>query len=339
MKWIVICTAAFAVSTGSITAASATELAGAGASSPYPALSAWAEKYQQKTGTKVNYMSIGSGGGVTQIKTKAVDFGVTDAPLTYRALAANNLIQFPILALPVVPVVNMPGIKSGDLVLDGPTLANIFLGKITRWNDAMIAKLNPRVELPDIAIFVFPPYGASGTSLAFTRFLSDTSPEWKAEIGSATYVDWSIHSRCRYSGEVTGCVEETVGAISYGVYPYARPLKVAFVALDNAAGHRIVATPKTFQSAVVHADFSMIEDYPLTLINQLGDKSWPIVMTSFVLMRTDLDPAKNREILKFFDYGLTEGAPDAEKLEYVTFPPRVVRQIEASWTETLKVWP
>ncbi len=331
--------AAVAVFAGVATMASAADLNGAGGTAIYPVLSVWAQTYQQKTGNKVNYQAIGSGGGVAQIKAKTVDFANTDKPLTHDELTAAGLVQFPQVVISIVPVVNLPGIKSGDLVLDGPTLANIFLGKITKWNDAAIKKLNPKAKLPETAILVAHRSDGSGTTFNFTDYLGKVSPEWKSQVGSDTAVQWPVGVGGKGNAGVAATVQQAAGSIGYVEYAYAKQNNLVAADLINAAGKRVKPTMEAFDSAAAHADFSKVQDFRLILTDQPGAKSWPITAATFMLLRTDADVAKNRDILKFLDYALRQGQADAKKLDYVPFPDVTIKQIEVSWKATLKAWP
>jgi phosphate transport system substrate-binding protein len=335
LKTIAVAAVVAAIST----AASAADLTGAGGTAIYPVLSVWAQNFQQKTGKTVNYQAIGSGGGIAQIKAKTVDFANTDKPLSHEDLTAAGLVQFPQVVISIVPVVNLPGIKPGDLVLDGKTLADIFLGKITKWNDAAIKKLNPKAKLPETAILVAHRSDGSGTTFNFTDYLGKVSPEWKSTVGSDTAVQWPVGVGGKGNAGVAATVQQTAGSIGYVEYAYAKQNNLITVDLINAAGKRVKPTMESFESAAAHADFTKVQDFRLILTDQPGAKSWPITAATFMLLRTDLDQAKNRDILKFLDYAMREGQADSKKLDYVPFPAATIKQIEASWTANLKVWP
>lgn len=314
-------------------------LTGAGGTAIYPVLSIWSNKYLQKTGVSVNYQAIGSGGGIAQIKAKTVDFGNSDKPLKHDDLAAAHLVQFPEVIITIVPVVHLPGIKPGQLVLDGKVLADIYLGKITKWNDAAIKKLNPGVALPNMAILVVHRSDGSGTTFNFTDYLGKLSPEWKSSVGSDTAVSWPTGIGGKGNAGVAANVAQTVGSIGYVEYAYAKQNNLTYTDMVNREGKRVAPTMESFQSAAANADFTKVQDFYLILTDQPGAKSWPIVAATYMLMRDDYPADKNRTILKFLDYGLHEGAADATKLDYVPFPETVVKQIEGSWTHTLKAWP
>jgi phosphate transport system substrate-binding protein len=314
-------------------------LNGAGGTAIYPVLSVWAQKYHDKTGTAVNYQPIGSGGGIAQIKAKTVDFANSDKPLKHEDLAQSGLVQFPQVIISIVPVVNLPGIKPDGMVLDGKTLADIFLGKITKWNDPAIARLNPKVNLPATAILTVHRSDGSGTTFNFTNYLSKLSPEWASSVGSDTAVSWPNGIGGKGNPGVAASVAQTVGAIGYVEYAYATQNHLAFIDLINASGARVAPTMDAFQAAAGNADFSKTKDFYLILTNQPGAASWPITAATYMLMRADTPAAKNKEILKFLDWALKDGQADSRKLDYVPLPDPVVKQIEASWTAQLKAWP
>lgn len=320
-------------------AAMAANLNGAGGTAIYPVLSLWAQKYQQKSGVGVNYQAIGSGGGIAQIKAKTVDFGNSDKPLKHDELAAAHLAQFPEVIITIVPVVHLPGVASGQLVIDGPTLANIYLGKITKWNDPSIKRLNPRAALPNMGIIVVHRSDGSGTTFNFTDFLGKVSPEWKSSIGSDTAVAWPAGIGGKGNAGVAANVQQTVGSIGYVEYAYAKPNGLTYMDMINREGKRVKPTMETFQSAAANADFTKVQDFYLVLTDQPGANSWPIVAATYMLMRNDYPVDQNRSVLKFLDFGLRDGAADATKLDYVPFPEDVIRQIEGSWTTNLHAWP
>ncbi len=317
----------------------AANLTGAGGTAIYPVLSLWAQHYHQKTGTAVNYQSIGSGGGIAQIKAKTVDFANSDKPLMHNDLSQNNLVQFPQVIISIVPVVHIPGIKPGQLVIDGPTLANIYLGKITKWNDPAIRRLNPGAPLPNMAILVVHRSDGSGTTFNFTNYLGKVSPEWKSSVGSDTSVSWPTGIGGKGNEGVAGNVRQTVGSIGYVEYAYAMQNNLTYMDMINKAGKRVKPTMAAFQTAAANADFSKVQDFYLILTDQPGDASWPITAATYMLMRKDYPAARNHEVLKFLDWALTDGQADSKKLDYVPFPVSVVKQIEASWTTQLHAWP
>ncbi len=320
-------------------AQAASTLNGAGGTAIYPVLAVWAQHYDQKTGIAVNYQSIGSGGGIKQIEAKTVDFANSDKPLKHEDLVSNNLFQFPQVIISIVPVVHLPGIAAGQLVLDGKTLADIYLGKITKWNDPAIKNLNPKVPLPNMAILVVHRSDGSGTTFNFTDYLGKVSPEWKSNVGSDTSVAWPTGLGGKGNEGVSASVQQTVGSIGYVEYAYAMQNKLIYTDMINAAGQRVRPTMAAFQAAAGNADFGKVQDFYLILTNQPGATSWPITAATFMLMRRDYAADRNKEVLKFLDWALHDGQGDSMKLDYVPFPDSVVKQIEAAWTNDLKAWP
>jgi len=325
-----------AVMAGSALAAN---LNGAGGTAIYPVLALWAQHYHEKTGTAVNYQSIGSGGGIAQIKAKTVDFANSDKPLMHNDLVQNNLMQFPQVIISIIPVVHIPGINPGQMVIDGPTLANIYLGKITKWNDPDIRKLNPGVPLPNMAILVVHRSDGSGTTFNFTNYLGKVSAEWKSSVGSDTSVSWPTGIGGKGNEGVAGNVKQTVGSIGYVEYAYAMQNNLVYMDMINHQGKRVKPTMQAFQTAAANADFSKVQDFYLILTDQPGDASWPITAATYMLMRTDYPAARNHEVLTFLDWALKDGQQDSRKLDYVPFPDSVVKQVEASWTSQLHAWP
>ena len=320
-------------------AMAAATLNGAGGTAIYPVLSVWAQHYDQKTGIAVNYQSIGSGGGIKQIEAKTVDFANSDKPLKHEDLVANNLAQFPQVIISIVPVVHLPGINAGQMVLDGKVVADIYLGKITKWNDPAIKALNPHVPLPNMSIIAVHRSDGSGTTFNFTDYLGKVSAEWKSNVGSDTSVAWPVGLGGKGNEGVAASVQQTVGSIGYVEYAYAMQNKLAYTDMINASGARVKPTMQAFQAAAANADFSRVQDFYLILTNQPGATSWPITAATFMLMRKDYAVDKNKEVLKFLDWALHDGQADSLKLDYVPFPDSVVKQIEASWTNELKAWP
>jgi phosphate transport system substrate-binding protein len=324
--------------------AAAANLTGAGGTAIYPVLQVWAQKYQQATGTQVNYQAIGSGGGIKQIEAKTVDFANSDKPLTPEDLDKNGLIQFPQVIISIVPVVNLPGVKPGELTIDGSTLADIYLGKITKWNDPAIAKLNPKVKLPDTAITVVHRSDGSGTTFNFTNYLGKVSPEWQSKVGDDTSVQWPVGLGGKGNAGVAADVQQTGGSIGYVEFAYAMQNKLVYTKMKNQSGATLKPTMAAFQSAAAHADFTKTKDFYLILTNQPGAESWPITAATYMLMRADYPGATNKKVLGFLDWALKHGQADAQKLDYVPLPASVVKQIEASWTADLKedgkpIWP
>lgn len=320
---------------------------GAGASFPYPLYSQWAHKYNQVTGTKINYQSIGSGGGIAQIKAKTVDFGGTDEPLTPEDLDKSGLIQFPTVMGGVVPIINVEGIKTRELKLDGITLAHIFLGIVNRWDDPAIKKLNPDLKLPSQPITVAHRTDGSGTTFIFTSYLAAVSPEWKNKVGAGKAVKWPAENSIGGKGNegVAGQVRAVKGAIGYVEYAYALQNKIPYVQLLNRAGKFVAPSIETFQAAAANADWTKApKGFSLSLIDQPGDNSWPIVGATYILMHTEQpDAAKGKEILKFFDWAFKQGAEMAKELHYVPMPEKMVKMVEESWKEVKSggkpLWP
>jgi phosphate transport system substrate-binding protein len=319
--------------------AAAADVHGGGGTAVYPVLSIWAQDYRRKTGVAVNYQTIGSGGGIRQSMSRTIDFGNTDKPLDHATLLRNRLFQCPIVIIAIVPVVNLPGIGAGELTLDGATLAGIYLGQVTRWDDAAIRRLNPGVPLPRLPIVVVHRSDASGTTFNFTAYLSKVSASWKAQVGADAAVDWPLGSAAIGNAGVVATLSGTKGAIAYVEYAYAQQNRLSFTGMVNHDGGRALPDTASFQAAAGRADFSASQDFRLTLIDPPGRTSWPMVAASYMLLRTDAPVATNRTILRFLDYGLNEGRPTAEKLHYVPLPERVVRQVEAAWTTQLHAWP
>jgi phosphate transport system substrate-binding protein len=319
--------------------AEAASLTGAGGTAIFPVLQVWSQKYQTKTGDQVNYQAIGSGGGISQIKAKTVDFANSDKPLKHDELAASGLVQFPQVVISIVPIVNLPGIKPGQLVLNGAVLSKIFMGQITRWNDPAIKALNPSVNLPATAILVVHRSDGSGTTFNFANYLGKVNPEWEKNVGADTSIEWPAGVGGKGNAGVAGTVQVTAGSIGYVEYAYAKQSNLVWTDMVNKAGKRVQPTMAAFQSAAANADFSKVQDFYEILTDQPGAASWPITAATYMLMRADYPADKNKSVLKFLDYALHDGAADAEKLDYVPFPDSVVKQIEASWPKTLKVSP
>ena len=322
-----------------------TTINGAGATFPYPVYGQWAWLYNKDTGVKLNYQSIGSGGGILQIKAKTVDFGASDAPLKAEELNEAGLLQFPMIMGGVVPVVNVPGIAAGQLKLSGPTLADIFLGKITKWNDAAIAKENPGVALPDSAITVVYRADGSGTTWIFTNYLSKVSATWKDSVGNAKSVKWPSGVGGKGNEGVAAYVQRIKGSIGYVEYAYALQNKLAHSLLQNRDGNYVAPTSATFQAAAANADWEKAEGFYLVLTDQPGAESWPITGASFILVYKEQANAETaKEVLKFFDWCYRNGGKTAEKLDYVPMPEKVISLVEKTWKEQIMaagkpVWP
>jgi phosphate transport system substrate-binding protein len=322
----------------------ADDISGAGATFPYPIYAKWAETYKQKTGIGLNYQSIGSGGGIKQIEASTVTFGASDKPLEPADLKQNGLVQWPQIIGGVVPVVNIPGIKPGDLVLDGPTLASIYLGEISRWNDAAIKKLNPALNLPKLDIAPVYRSDGSGTNFLFTNYLSQVSPTFSKTIGANTSVQWPVGIGAKGNEGVANQTTQTSGTIGYVEYAYVKQTNMTYAKLINKDGKPVAPEAKAFQAAAANADWAHAEGYYLILTNQSGAASWPITGASFILMHADSKDANTGPALKFFDWAYTQGGSLAESLDYVPLPPAVIKQVEKTWQDSLKVngapaWP
>jgi phosphate transport system substrate-binding protein len=319
------------------TSAYAADITGAGSTFIYPVLSKWADAYKKETGSGVNYQSIGSGAGIKQIQAKTVTFGATDAPLKPDQLEKDGLAQWPMIMGAIVPVVNIEGVKPGDMVLDGQTLADIFQGKITKWDDAAIKKLNPNVKLPSAAISVVHRADGSGTTFNFTDYLSKVSADWKSKVGEGTAVEWPAGVGAKGNEGVSGNVGQTKDSIGYVEYAYAKQNKLTYTKLVNKAGKTVDPTNDAFQAAASNADWTHAPGYYLILTDQPGEKSWPIVASTFILMHKDAtDKAASQEALKFFKYSFDKGGKMAEDLDYIPMPDLVVKQVEKTWASDIK---
>jgi phosphate transport system substrate-binding protein len=312
----------------------ATDITGAGATFPYPLYAKWAATYQGATGTKMNYQSIGSGGGIKQITAKTVDFGASDMPLKPDVLEKSGLTQFPTVIGGVVPVVNVPGIKPGQLKFTGPLLADIFLGKVTHWNDAAIAKLNPGVKLPKDTIFAVRRADGSGTTFIFTNYLSKVSPEWAKKVGNNTSVNWPTGQGGKGNEGVANFVNRIKGSIGYVEYAYAKQNKMAYGLMQNASGKFVTPDDSSFKAAAANADWKKAPGYYLLLTNQPGANSWPISGATFILMQKKQDkPAQGTAVLKFFDWAYKNGDATAISMDYVPMPENVKKVIHDSWKQ------
>jgi phosphate transport system substrate-binding protein len=324
--------AALTVTGFSFGANAATTITGAGATFPYPVYSKWAFLYNKDTGVQLNYQSIGSGGGIKQIKAKTVDFGASDAPLEPEELEKFGLIQFPMIMGGVVPVVNIKGIGIGELKLTPEVLADIYLGKITKWSDPKIAEINSGLSLPDISIAVVHRADGSGTTWIFTNYLSKVSTEWKDKVGNDKAVMWPVGVGGKGNEGVAAFVGKVNGSIGYVEYAYALQNKMSSVQLKNRGGNFVSATADNFQAAAADADWASAKDFYMVLTDQPGSKSWPITGASFILMYKKQDnPAEAKEVLKFFDWSYKNGGEAAMSLDYVPMPESVVKMVEDAW--------
>jgi len=319
------------------TSAFAADITGAGSTFIYPVLAKWADAYKKQSSNGVNYQSIGSGAGIKQIEAKTVTFGATDMPLKVDQLDKAGFVQWPMIMGAIVPVVNIEGVKAGDMTLDGDTLAKIYLGTITKWDDPAIKKLNPKVNLPSAAIAVVHRADGSGTTFNFTDYLSKVSPDWKSKVGSGTAVEWPAGVGAKGNEGVSGNIGQTKNAIGYVEYAYAKQNKLTYTALVNKAGKTVQPTNEAFQAAASNADWAHAPGYYLILTDQPGDKSWPIVASTFILMHKDsTDKAASTEALKFFTWAFANGGKMAEDLDYISIPDPVVKLIEKTWSADIK---
>jgi phosphate transport system substrate-binding protein len=328
--------AAVATLFGAVGASSAfaADISGAGATFPYPIYAKWADAYKKETGIGLNYQSIGSGGGIKQIKAKTVTFGASDAPLKPEELDEAGLIQFPMIMGGAVPVANIKGVKPGELTLDGATLADIYLGKVTKWNDAAIQKLNPNVKLPSTSIAAVYRSDGSGTNFLFTTYLSDVSPTFKEKVGANASVEWPSGIGAKGNEGVAGMTSQTDGAIGYVEYAYAKQNKMTYINLVNKDGKTIEPKASAFSAAAANADWAKAKGYYLVLANQPGPESWPITGASFILVyKQPQDLAAVQTALKFFSWAYKNGGKMADELDYVPMPPAVVSMVEKTWGE------
>jgi phosphate transport system substrate-binding protein len=319
---------------GATTAALAADITGAGATFPAPIYVKWAALYKGAAGVGLNYQAIGSGGGIAQIKAKTVTFGATDRPLTPPELNAAGLVQFPTVIGGVVPVVNIPGIRAGQLVLDGPTLAAIYMGRIKRWDDPAIKKLNPGLNLPPRPVGVVHRSDGSGTTFIFATFLSRVSPQWKEEVGADTAIDWPTGIGAKGNEGVAGNVAKIGNTIGYVEYAYAKQNHLTYVKLRNRAGQAVEPTVDAFRSAASSADWAAAakNNFHVILVDQPGAASWPITATTYILVyRNPAVPAMTAATLKFFKWGFEQGDDAALSLDYVPLPDNAVQAIETSW--------
>jgi len=329
--------AAAAISLVSGAAVDAADISGAGATFPYPIYAKWADTYKKETGNGLNYQSIGSGGGIKQIKAKTVTFGASDMPLKPEELSEAGLVQFPTVTGGAVPVVNLAGIKPGELVLDGPALAKIFLGEIKTWDDPAIKKLNPKVKLPSQAIVVVHRSDGSGTTFLWTDYLSKVSADWKSKVGTNTAVEWPAGIGAKGNEGVANNVTQTAGAIGYVEYAYAKQNKMTFADLINKEGKRVAPDAESFKAAAANADWAHSPGFYQILTDEPGAKSWPISGATFILMhKTPADAAAASEALKFFAWAYDKGDKAAEELDYVPLPDAVVALIKKTWAAEIK---
>jgi phosphate transport system substrate-binding protein len=322
--------AGVALSAGALAA----DITGAGATFPYPVYAKWADAYKKATGNGMNYQSIGSGGGIKQIRAKTVHFGASDKPLSADDLAKDGLMQFPAIMGGVVPVYNIKGVGPGQITLSGALLADIYLGKIKRWNDPAIAKLSPGAKLPDKAISVVHRSDGSGTTFLFTNYLSKASPAWKSAVGEGTAVKWPTGVGGKGNEGVANYVGRITGAIGYVEYAYAKQNKLAYAKMINHDGGVVAPDQDSFKAAAAGADWAGTPGMAVILTDQPGKASWPISGASFILMHVKQDkPAVGKEVLKFFEWAFKNGDQMAAALDYVAMPPAVVKLIEGNWKD------
>lgn len=323
--------------TSTLTPAQATDLTGAGSTFVYPVIAKWADAYKKETGTSVNYQSIGSGGGIKQIESKTVDFGASDMPLAVDELDKNGLLQFPIINGGDVPVVHLTGVNSAALKLTGEVLAEIFLGKIKKWNDAALAKLNPSLKLPDLDITVVHRSDGSGTTFIWTNYLSKVSADWKAKAGEGTAVNWPVGVGGKGNEGVASYVQRIEGSIGYVEYAYALQNKMTFAQVKNRAGTFVSPGAESFQAAANGAAWDKAPGMYLLLTDAEGKKSWPITGSTFILMyKVQEKSAQAKETLKFFSWAYHKGTALASALDYVPLPASVIKLIEKKWQTEMK---
>jgi phosphate transport system substrate-binding protein len=323
---------AVAASLGFAGAVGAQEITGAGATFPAPIYSKWASDYNKATGVKVNYQSIGSGGGIKQIDSKTVDFGASDMPQTDEVLKTKGQMQFPTVMGGVVPVLNVKGIEPGQLKLTGQLLGDIFLGKVSRWNDPAIKALNPSLALPDAAISQVRRADGSGTTFIFTNYLSKVNAEWKSKVGEGTAVNWPVGAGGKGNEGVAAFVSRLPNSLGYVEYSYVKQNKMTYAVVQNSAGNFVKPEDDTFKAAAAGADWA--KSFYQILTNQPGKDAWPISGATFILMHTKQDkPANATEVLKFFSWAYKNGDKIAADLDYVPMPKPVIAAIEKSWGE------
>jgi len=319
------------------TTAQAANITGAGATFPYPIYAKWAEMYKASSGTGLNYQSVGSGAGIKQIKAKTVDFGASDMPQPAKDLNDAGLLQFPAVMGGVVPFVNLPGVGPGQVKLTGAVLADIFMGKITKWNAQPIAALNPGVKLPADDITVVHRADSSGTSFLFTDYLSKTNPDWKLKIGAGTSVKWAVGVGGKGNEGVAANVQRIKGSIGYVEWAYAKKNKMSHTQLQNREGAFLQPDDEAFKAAAASADWAKAPGFAVVLTDQPGKASWPITGASYILVhKSQADAVKGKEVLKFFDWAYKNGAGAAADLDYVPMPAAVTKLVQDAWKANLK---
>ena len=329
--------AAAAFASLAMSSAMAADLTGAGATFPFPIYAKWAEAYKKETGIGLNYQSIGSSGGIRQIRAKTVAFGATDAPVPGADLDRDGMVQFPAIIGGTVPVFNLDGFGKGELQVSGPVLAEMFMGKISKWNDPKLAALNPGKKLPDITITVVHRADGSGTTFNWTDYLATVSKEWLDTVGRGAAVKWPAPTSVGGKGNegVAANVSRTKGALGYVEYAYAKKNNISVMALQNKDGKYVMPGDETFQAAAAGADWFSVPGMGLSIVNQPGANAYPVTTASFILMyKTPADKAQSIEVLKFFDWSFKNGKKMASDLDYVALPDALTKQIrERVWTQ------
>ncbi|MDE2260159.1 MAG: phosphate ABC transporter substrate-binding protein PstS [Betaproteobacteria bacterium] len=329
--------AATALTLAALSQAHALDITGAGATFPYPVYAKWAEAYKAASGNGLNYQSIGSGGGIKQIKAKTVDFGATDKPLTKEELDRDNLVQWPMVIGGVVPVINLEGIRAGQLRLSGTVLADIYLGKIKKWNDPAIVELNKGLMLPNQDILVVARSDGSGTTFIFTNYLTKVSSEWKSRVGSDTAVKWPIGINGKGNEGVASYVRQQAGSIGYVEYAYALQNKMTHVQMKNREGQFVAPDEKSFSAAAANGNWKPEAGFYEILTEEPGKASWPITGATFILMQKVQDKPESAKVaLNFFDWAYKNGGKVALTLDYIPMPESVVRLVEGEWKRALK---
>ncbi|HEY8566517.1 MAG TPA: phosphate ABC transporter substrate-binding protein PstS [Beijerinckiaceae bacterium] len=337
MKLTTFAAAAGFAAAAFVTPAAAIDITGAGATFPFPVYAKWAEEYKKQTGNGLNYQSIGSGGGIRQIRAKTVDFGATDAPLKGEELQKDGLVQFPTVLGGVVPVVNIQGLQTGQLKLTGELLADIYRGEIKRWSDPKIKEINAGVNLPDAAITPVYRSDGSGTTSIFTSYLAEVSPAWKSSLGTGTTVNWPTGQGGKGNEGVAGTVKQVANSIGYVEYAYAKQNNMPVAQLRNKDGQFVAADDATFAAAAANADWSAAPGFGISLTNQPGAQAWPITGATFILVyKEPANPEKAAEVLRFFDWAYKSGDKLAADLDYVPLPDAVAEMARKVWTQEIK---
>lgn len=320
-----------------VAAAQAQQITGAGATFPAPVYSAWGEAAKQAIGVELNYQAIGSGGGQNQILNRTVDFGASDAPMAPEKLESGHLLQFPTVMGAVVPIVNIPGVKPGEMKLTGELLGEIYLGNITKWNDPKLVEMNRELKLPSTAIAPVYRADGSGTTFVFTSYLSAVDPDWKSKVGANTSVKWVVGNGAKGNDGVAATVRQVRGGLGYVEFAYADKNGLTTTQLRNKSGAFVEPSMATFSAAAASADWGSAKNYAVSLIDLPGEKTWPIVSPTFIELPKDpKDPARSAAVMKFFDWAYKDGAKMAEGLNYVVLPPSVQDAVRSSWRSEIK---